>query len=177
MSIDKIYVAKLGKTVGLKGDIKIFLDSDFPNQFKTGATFTTNKNLTLKVISYNKSRQIIKFENFEDIELAKKLTNQELFTTRGKTKENCQLEKNEHFWFDIMDCIIYENGKKLGKVIDINRYPVNDYLEIQTDESLVKEDLPKVFLLPYILETYILNVNIKDKIIDVQDAYDILENS
>ncbi|XPV54877.1 MAG: hypothetical protein ACNI3H_12505 [Halarcobacter ebronensis] len=53
MSIDKIYVARLGKTVGLKGDLKIFLDSDFPNQFKTGATFTTNKNLTLKVISYN----------------------------------------------------------------------------------------------------------------------------
>lgn len=31
---DKIYVAKLGKTVGLKGDLKLFIDSDFPEQFK-----------------------------------------------------------------------------------------------------------------------------------------------
>lgn len=73
MSKDKIYVAKLGKTVGLQGDLKIFIDSDFPNQFKKGATYTTNKNLLLKVKSFNSSRQTIKFEEFEDIELAKKL--------------------------------------------------------------------------------------------------------
>ena len=32
--MDKIYIAKLGKTVGLKGQQKLHIDSDFPEQFK-----------------------------------------------------------------------------------------------------------------------------------------------
>lgn len=31
---DKIYVAKLGKTVGLDGSLKIYSESDFPNNLK-----------------------------------------------------------------------------------------------------------------------------------------------
>lgn len=177
MSEDKIYVAKLGKTVGLQGDLKIFIDSDFPNQFKKGATYTTNKNLLLKVKSFNSSRQTIKFEEFEDIELAKKLTNQLLFTTQENTKQNCQLEANEHFWFDIIDCEIIEEDKKLGKVVEIHRYPITDYLEIQTDEILVKEGFVKSFLIPYTPEVYILKVDTKNKVIETKLAFDILENS
>ncbi|MGB5792445.1 ribosome maturation factor RimM, partial [Poseidonibacter sp.] len=88
----KIYVAKLGKTVGLKGDLKLHLDTDFPEQFKTGVTFLTNRKLELKVVQYNASRQTIRFENYEDIDLAKKLINQELFTSPEQTKENCELK-------------------------------------------------------------------------------------
>ena len=45
---NNIYVAKLGKAVGLQGHLRLFIDSDFPEQFKKGATFTTNRNLQLK---------------------------------------------------------------------------------------------------------------------------------
>ena len=60
--MNKVYVAKLGKTVGLQGHLRLFIDSDFPEQFKKGATFTTNRNLILKVIECNLNKDLIKFE-------------------------------------------------------------------------------------------------------------------
>jgi 16S rRNA processing protein RimM len=129
-----IFVAKLGKAVGLQGHLRLFIDSDFPEQFKKGAVFKTNKKLELKVAEYNSSRELIKFENFNDVDTAKKLTNQELFATLEQTKENCKLKKNEFFWFDLISCVVYENGIKLGKVKEIQRYPLNDYLKLTTEK-------------------------------------------
>lgn len=71
---DKIYVAKLGKTVGLDGSLKIYSESDFPQQFKKEATFTTNKGLTLVVKSYNHNRGIIKFDTIDTPDEAKNLS-------------------------------------------------------------------------------------------------------
>jgi 16S rRNA processing protein RimM len=172
-----IYVAKLGKAVGLKGDLKLFIDSDFPEQFKKGATFTTNKKIQLKVLNYNPSREIVLFEGYEDIELAKKLTNQELYASAEQTREHCQLKDNEFFWFDLIGCTVIENDLKLGLVKDIHRYPISDYLEITTDEELVKKELPKTFLIPHIFDNYILSVDVENKEIKVKSSYEILENS
>lgn len=174
--MNEIYVAKLGKSVGLKGDMKIFIDSDFPEQFKKGATFTTNKKIKLTVKSYNSNRETICFEEISDIDEAKKFTNQELYSTIEETKESCSLNNNQYFWFDIISCEIYENEELLGKITDIHRYPISDYLEINTSLSLIESGLPKVFLLPY-ENNYILNVDIKNKRINVKDAKAILENS
>lgn len=177
MNNSNIYVAKLGKTVGLQGHLRLFVDSDFPEQFKKGATFTTNRNLQLKVSEYNASREVVKFEGYEDVDLAKVLTNQELYSTIEQTKQYCKLAKNEFFWFDLISCTVFENDLKLGIVKEVHRYPLNDYLEIITDEELVSKGLPKNFLIPHIFDKYVLDVNVDDKKINVINAYDILENS
>jgi 16S rRNA processing protein RimM len=65
----------------------------------------------------------------------------------------------------------------LGSVTEIHRFPLNDYLEINVSEELQKKDLPKVFLIPYIKDEYILDVDIASKTIKVQNSYQILENS
>lgn len=174
---NKIYVAKLGKAVGLKGHLRLIIDSDFPNQFKKNAIFTTNKKIELKIQEYNSSRELVKFENYDDVETSRKLTNQELYSTEEDTKQNCKLEENQFFWFDLIDCKIIENGKLLGIVKDIHRYPLDDYFEIITDEALVNEGLPNVFLIPYVTETYIENVDIESKTIETKNCLEILENS
>ena len=174
---DKIYVAKLGKAVGLKGHLRLFIDSDFPEQFKKGATFTTNKKLTLKISEYLASRDLVKFENYEDMDLAKKLTNQQLFASIEETKNNCQLDENEFFWFDIVNCKVYEDNKLLGIVKEMHRFPLDDYMEIVTAESLVKENLPKTFLVPFKFENYVIDVDVDNKVIKVKNSFEILENS
>lgn len=174
---DKIYVAKLGKAVGLKGHLRLFIDSDFPEQFKKDATFTTNKKQVLIVDEYNSSRDLIKFKDFDNVDEAKKLTNKELYVSKEDTINNCQLDENEFFWFDLMNCKVIEDGKTLGLVKDILRYPLDDYLEIQTDKILVDEKLPKTFLIPYSVENYILNVDIDNKTIETKNCFEILENS
>ena len=175
--MNKVYVAKLGKTVGLQGHLRLFIDSDFPEQFKKGATFTTNRGLTLKVLEYNSSKELVLFENYLDVDIAKKLTNSELFTTQEATKELCKLKENEFFWFDLISCEIFEGELLLGCVKDIHRYPLNDYLEIETSSELVAKDLPKTFLIPHIFDKFIEKVDIENKKIFVKNAFDILENS
>ncbi len=174
---DKVYIAKIGKTVGLKGQLKLHIDSDFPEQFSKNAQFITNKNTTLTIESFNKTNNIVKFIDLDTIDEAKKVINQQLFTNIQNTKDNCILNKNQYFWFDLIECELIEEDIKLGKIIDIHRYPISDYLEIQTNTTLVNEkDLAKSFLVPYIDE-YILDVNIEEKIILVKGAFDILEAS
>ncbi len=175
--MNKVYVAKLGKTVGLQGHSRLFIDSDFPMQFKKGAVFTTNRNLTLTILEYNPNKELVLFENYLDVDLARKLTNSELFTTQEATKEFCVLKENEFFWFDLISCEIFENELLLGKVKDIHRYPLNDYLEVQTSSELVSKELPKVFLIPHIFDKFIEKVDIENKKIFVKNAFDILENS
>ena len=174
---DNIYVGKLGKTVGLRGHLKLHMDSDFPEQFKKDSLFTTNRGLTLKVLEYSPTKEIILFDTYDNLDISKKLTNQELYASKEQTRTNCKLAKNEFFWFDLIGCKIYENDLLLGLVKEICRYPLSDYLEVQTDEKLVQQNLPKVFLIPHLFDKYILSVDIENKIIKVKNSLEILENS
>ncbi|WP_418186147.1 ribosome maturation factor RimM [Aliarcobacter vitoriensis] len=174
---NSIYVAKLGKAVGLQGHLRLFIDSDFPEQFKKGAVFTTNRKVLLKVLEYNPSRELIRFEGYLDMDNAKKLTNSELFTSVENTKESCKLKENEHFWFDLISCEIFENDLKLGIVKDMHRFPLNDYLEVSTDIELINKNLPKTFLIPHIFDSFIEKIDIEQKKIFVKNSFEILENS
>ncbi len=174
---DKIYVGKLGKTVGLEGLIKVHIDTDFPEQFKKGTTFTTNKGLTLVVKSYNEDRGVIKFENIDSIDDAKKLINQELFSTIEETRRTCNLDENQFFWFDLIGCeIIDDESILLGVVKDIQRLPSSDYFEVVTSKELQDKELPRLFLIPYI-DLYVQKVDVDSKTIYTKDCFAILENS
>ncbi len=172
---DYIQVATIGKTVGLKGELKLHLQTDFPEQFKTGKTFKT-KTSQLTIDSFNKKRLLVKFKGYDTPEIAKKLTNQKLYTTVEQTKKDCTLKEGEFFWFDIQGCEIIEDGIKLGKVVDIDRILDTDYLKIQTDVNLTEKKLPKSFLLPY-NDRYIVEVDINNKTIKTKQAYNILQAS
>ncbi len=174
--MNSIYIAKLGKTVGLQGELKIHLESDFPEQFKVGACFTTKNKINLEVLSFNDKRGTIKFKSINNIDDAKKLTNQELYTSYEETIKNCNLSNKQYFWFDIENCLVKEDDILLGKVIDVHRYPSSDYLEIETASVLVEKGLAKTFLIPYI-DLYIISVDIKDKNIIVKDALAVLQSS
>lgn len=174
---NKVFTAKLGKTVGLAGLVKVHIESDFPEQFRVGNSFVTNKKISLTVELYNQKNNSIKFEGINSIDDAKKLVNQELYSSIEQTRETCNLGKKQFFWFDIIGCKIFDEDEKcLGEVKDIHRYPISDYLEIDTNEDLIKQELPKVFLVPYI-DQYIVKVDLENKMIHSKDCFAILENS
>lgn len=172
---NRVYVAKVGKSVGLQGENRLVLDTDFPEQFYKGATFESKRG-TLVVDSYNENRGLIKFEGVNSREDAKKMTNLELYTTQDATKEEIPLNEGEFFWFDIIDCSVYEEGMLLGKVTSVERLEPTDYLMIQTDTLLVEKGNAKSFMIPYI-DHFIIKTDIADKRIDVQGGLDILEAS
>ena len=168
----KIPIAKLGKSYGIKGWQKIHILSDFPEQFKPGATFSSNKEpLTIEKIDLK--RGLVKIKGIDTPEDAKKITNRMLFTTEEETRKNIKLKEGEYFWFDIEGCDVFEDEKRLGRVKEIERADV-DYLLIDTDEELVKEGYPKRFLIDF--KRHVKDVDIENKKIIANGAIDILES-
>ena len=87
-----IQVAQIGRLVGLRGELKLHNHSDFPEQFKAGASFPTDKNKTLQILSYNAKRGLVLFKGYENRESAGVLVNTHLFTTYEDTQKNCNLD-------------------------------------------------------------------------------------
>ena len=171
-----LHIATLGKSVGVRGDMKLHIKTDFPEQFKKNATFYITPNRQVTIESVNFQRGTIKLQGCNTPEEAKKFTNAKLYTTIERTREECQLENGQYFWFDIEGCDVYENGRLLGRVSEIERILDTDYLKIKTAKELVEQKLPKSFLLPYDGRC-IVAVDTDAKKIEATGAYDILEAS
>ena len=171
-----LHIATIGKTVGIHGDMKFHVKCDFPEQFVDGATFFTNLKKDVTLDDVNLDRGIIKIKGIHTIEDAKKFTNAKLFTTRDETRKNCHLEEGEFFWFDIDDCEVFEDGKLLGVVNEVERIAITNYLSVKTDEKLVEAGKAKLFLIPF-EEPFKVSVDIEKKIIIVNGGMDILEAS
>ena len=165
MSNDNSLIAQIGRTIGLWGDLKFHLHTDFPEQFKVGKTYKSDRG-DLTIADINFTRGTIRFTGYESIDSAKKLTNTKLYANEEQTKENCELGEGQHFWFDVIGCVVKQD----------QRMADTDYLAVKTDASLIDAGLSKQFLLPYI-ERYIIKVDTEEKIVYTKDAKDILEAS
>ena len=171
-----VKIAQIGKTVGLRGDLKLHLHTDFPEQFKKKRAFFKNDLTKLIIENYNPQRGIVKFFGFDDKEDASVLINQFLYTTIEDSQNYCALRDNEYFWFDIIDAKVYQDDLYLGHVIDIQRFDPDDFLVIKTDKNLQNMSLPKQFLIPYI-KRYIVDFDKNSKTIHTQDTLDLLKSS
>ena len=172
-----VLVAKLGRTVGVQGFVRLHNLSDFPEQFECGASFFDKNSRVLKIKARN--AQSVLFEGFESLECAKTLVNLELFQSVEKSRASCKLNEGEFFYFDIIGLEVFENGLLLGIVKDI--LPAgNDLLLIKSDESLVKKGFASEFYLPYV-DFYVKSVELgaKDskKSADLQNTNSKNENS
>ncbi|EDO7160064.1 16S rRNA processing protein RimM [Campylobacter coli] len=173
-----IQVAKLGKTVGLKGYLKLYNLSDFIQQFKKGASFfTENGKSQLKIKHYNLANSSVLFEGYENVEAAKQLINLILYQSIEATRQTCILKKDEFFYFDILKCEVFDDERRLGKVVDILEVGVSYLFEIQSDQELIDKAYAKTFFIPYI-DKYVNKIDIeKYSIFCTKDAFLILENS
>lgn len=168
-------VGQFGKTVGLKGDLKLNLHTDFPQQFKIGRELSTSRGV-VKIENYNPTRNLIKIEGFDTPEDARRLTNTKIYSSESETREFCTLKEGQYFWFDLIGSSVVENSETLGVIKDIQRLPQGDYLLITTDSKLVALDFAKSFLLPY-LPVFVQAVDISNKTVTTVNAKDILEAS
>ena len=173
---DRFLIAQIGKTHGLRGDLKLHLHTDFPEQFKVGYSFDSSIG-RLKVSRVNLKKGTIAFSGYDqDIDMAKPLTNIKLYSTIEETKKRCKLKEGEHFWFDLEGCEVVEDDEVLGIVEQMQRFGDVNYMSIKTSKSLVDKGFVPNFLIPYI-KRYVIQSDIDSKKIHVQDAKDILEAS
>ncbi|MBE2983968.1 16S rRNA processing protein RimM [Campylobacter sp. RM9344] len=176
MKSENLEVAIIGKTVGLRGYVKLHNKSDFPEQFKKDAKFFDKDGNWLIIKNYDKTRGEALFVGFESIEAAKELTNRVIYTTVEQTRKDCKLKRDEFFYFDIIGLKILENGEILGIVDDIEEISSSNLLFIKTSPSLAEQGFAKSFYIPYIDE-FITSVDLEKQEISTKNAKAILENS
>ncbi|MEO1958947.1 MAG: ribosome maturation factor RimM [Nautiliaceae bacterium] len=176
MKNKKIPIAKIGKSFGVRGWQKLHILSDFPEQFKKGASFKSDR-VELTIEDIDLKRGLVKFKGVNSPEDAKKLTNRTLYTTPKKTKEEIELKEGEYFWFDIEGCDIFEKidnkEVRVGKVVEIERAD-EDYLVIEVDEKLREKGYPKRLLINF--KRNVKDVDVDNKKIIAIGAFELLDS-
>ncbi|MGP1450968.1 MAG: ribosome maturation factor RimM [Wolinella sp.] len=173
--MQRIEVARFGRAVGLKGEVKLHILTDFPELLgRDSQLFWDGGNLTLS--SFNPHSNQARFDEIITRDDAQKLTNHMLYTTQESTIRDCVLDHGEYFWFEIVGCDVVEAGENLGKVDGVERIALVDYLIILTEPVLAKRLGVKRFLIPYIPQ-YVISTNIVARQIECVGARGILEAS
>jgi len=173
--MERFFIAQIGKTVGLRGDLKFHLHTDFPKQFKVGQIYKSDRG-DLEILALNPARGIIRFRGYETLDSAKKLTNTKLYADKEQTIKNCELTEGEHFWFEVIGASVMQGEELLGRITEIQRFLDTDYLLVKTDKQLTDAGLASSFLIPYI-PRYIIEMDKTTNQVLTQDAKDILEAS
>lgn len=180
-----ILVAKCGKSIGLKGEIRLIVYSDFDEIWQKGNVFLCKSDfawdssldsqdsrddlgeshessaffLTLK--SFNPHKQSAFFDEINSVECAKNLTSMLLYSSEFLTQKYCTLGENEHFWFEIVGMSVVDNGEIMGAVSDIERIGSVDYLLVATNPAILAKYphiKAKKFYIPYI-PRYIVRID------------------
>jgi len=163
----RIDVAKIGKTVGTKGYLKLHILTDFPKQIQKNLPYKAgDKEVVIEDIN---SRFEVKFKGYNSLEEAKALTNLILSLPKEEAIKFCELKEGEYLWEDILNLKVYEKDIGIGVVKQIQRMPQDDHLLI---ELFVEPS--KRILLPFNKRT-IIDVDLNNKTIKVQGALDIIE--
>lgn len=153
-----IEVAKIGKTVGVHGGLRLHILTDFPQIFSHKISFLVRKGnfkqdlFEIRIKHFEEG--IVYFEGYESLESAKDLVNAVLGMSLEDTKRICKLRDGEMFWFEVVGCEVIDGQECLGIVKEVERIGNIDYLIVSANVACSK--LPKSFMIPYI-DRYILS--------------------
>lgn len=186
-----LLVAKIGRLVGVNGALKLHIMSDFPSIFAPQATFYLQSPMqtsltqplnaqatldTIRIHSFDTTKNLVIFQGYESRESAAKLVNYELYSTLTESKKI--LKKGEILWQELIGTAISDTTdtkqRNLGVVKDIERIAKIDYFLIQTHTELISQGLPKQFYIPNISQ-YVLSIS--TDCIATQNAFLLLQES
>ena len=157
-------VGQVVRTIGLKGEVKIYPSTHFRDtRFKKGArVFLLNeqneieRELTIKMHRINGDCDNVIFEEIGSIEEAEKINKKYLFVEKNQEF----LGKNEYFYSDLIGMKVdFDNGKSIGVVKAIEEY--NSYATLRVKTS------GKDVLIPFV-KAFILSVSLEEKHITVK---------
>ena len=152
-----VIIGRFGRPIGIKGQIKFYVYSREPEtvaQYQPWKIKTTANNWEIiKPISITLKDKflVVLLDGISDRNAAEKLTNMEVVVTRSQLP---MLSEGEYYWQDLIGLkVINHNQKPLGKVIQLLETGANDVLVVEADDNK--------HLIPFILEQYILNIDLK----------------
>lgn len=166
MKKEKLEVGQIVNVFGIKGFVKLYPYVDNINRFdELKNVFIKNNKFEIEQVKYQKNMVLIKFKGIETVEQAEKLRNSIVEISRT---DAIPLEEGQYFIADLIGLNVYlENGEKLGVLEDI-------YNTGSSDIYVVKNELGKQFLLPYI-DDVIKNIDLDNEKITVHLIKGLIE--
>ncbi|MBX4269371.1 ribosome maturation factor RimM [Clostridium estertheticum] len=155
---DFMSVGTIGKTHGLKGEVKVFSLTDSLERFKKlKNVYIDGEIRKVEGCKLQADKAILKIEGIDTIEQAETYRNKYLMVKR---EDAVKLTKGSYYVADLLDCAVFEEGsdEELGKVFDVLNTPGNDVYWVKGKEEL---------LIP-VLKNIVVSVDINKRIIIIK---------
>lgn len=155
---ERLEVGQIVNTFGIKGFVKIYPYVDDITRFDNLKNVyikskKQEQKLEIEEVKYQKNMVLAKFKGIDTLDQAQNLRNAYVEIAR---KDAIQLEEGQYFIADLLGLPVFiDTGEKLGVLDDI-------FNNGSTDIYVVKNELGKQFLLPYIDEV-VKDINLEEK--------------
>ncbi|MCE5168028.1 ribosome maturation factor RimM [Paenibacillus profundus] len=163
---EKLYnVGKVVNTHGIRGEVKVFPQTDFPDvRFAQGSELILQHPETQSTLSVtversrlHKNMYIVKLKQFDDINDVEKYKGWMLKVSEAQLVE---LPEDEYYYHEIIGCrVVTDEGEELGVIDEILAPGANDVW-------VVKPSKGKPILIP-VIDDVLLNVDIEGKVVTV----------
>lgn len=153
-----LQVGVITTTHGLKGEVKVFPTTDYPERFEEikEVLLDTGRNklpLEIQSVRYFKNLVILKFKGINDINEIEKYKQCSLWVTRENATP---LYEDEYYIADLIGCKVFlEDGSKFGELVDVMETGANDVYVVNMTDG-------KEVLIPAIKDC-ILDVDIENQ--------------
>ena len=170
MAEEYITVARVAKTQGRHGEVAADLYTDFPEKFAERTHLTglakDGSRRDLEVTDHwpHKGWMVFKFAGVDDMDAAEELIGSEL---QIPAAERAELEPGAAYVSDLVGCAVFDGGKQVGTVKDVE-------FTSGSAPLLLVEDGKREHMVPY-AESFLRKVDVAGKKIEMQLPEGLLE--
>lgn len=171
MSEKLVTVGRIVNSHGIRGELKVVPETDFPERFDKGNALiivdSQNKQtpVTVQTSRLHKNMFILQFDQFSNINEVEKFKGSLL---KIEAKEQQPLEEGEYYYHEIIGCkVVTEEGQELGLVSEVLTPGANDVWVVSLPKG-------KQLLLP-VIDDVILDVDIDNKTIRIHLMEGLME--
>lgn len=159
--MEKVKIAQIINTHGIRGELKLRSLSDFIDErLKKGhhvfiRFHDQDLEMIVKTHRSHKGFELVSFEEYQDINLVEKYKGSYVYDY----KNDELLADDEYFVSDLIGCDVYDHDRLIGQVKDVQLLPHHDILIIEGKD--------KEYKIPYV-KAFVINEDIENNRIDVQ---------
>ncbi len=157
------------KTHGLKGEVSISLEVDFPDEYQNlESVFLEQQGklvpFFIDTLQINRDKALVKFEDIDSLDDAKALVKSSIYLPLSSLPE---LSKGQYYFHDLVNCEVFEEKTKLGiikEVIDLNG---NQLLVVESNGKEILIPLKDEILTNVDTDKKKVNVKLPDGLLDI----------
>ena len=174
MPQSSVTLAHLLRPQGRKGELLAELLTDFPEKFTGRKVFLGAEEYFVE--SYflptgrNAGRVVLKFANVDSINDAEKLNGLDVTIPQ---EARAELEEGETYISDLVGCTVFDHGKEIGTVEDVEAPAGSETLDLASI-LVVKGISEQEYLIPFV-KAYILHIDTAAKRIEMNLPEGLLE--